>query len=128
MASPASAQQGPPQATLNWTAPAVPTTSALSYVLERATAATGPWNTLTTIAAVPPATAPVTTYIDTAVTRGTTYWWRVSSSCPASGAGCGTTQNPMNGNSTPSASASGTIPNATTNPPSPSNLTITLGP
>ena len=55
----AHAQQGPPEARLNWNAPTVPTTSALSYVVERATASTGPWNVLTTISAVPPATVSV---------------------------------------------------------------------
>src|SRR4051812_27959133 len=101
----ARAQQGPPSASLGWTGVTVPTQSALSYKVQRATAQAGPFTTLQTLNAL--------TFVDLTVTRGTTYFWRILSSCPTTGAGCGTTANPVNGDSAPSNTITATIPNST---------------
>lgn len=115
----AHAQQGPPQATLTWTGPSVPTPAALFYKVQRATVAAGPF---TQIAAPTAAT-----YVDTAVVRGQAYFYRVFSACPVTGAGCGTAASPINGDSSLFAASNGTIPNATTTPVAPTNLTIDFG-
>ena len=105
-------------ATLTWTAPTVPTPAALTYKVERANTQNGTYTQVGTPAA--------TTLVDTNVTRGSTYWYRVYSSCPATGAGCGTTTNPIRGDSaTALGPLSGTIPNAPIDPPPPTSLTIT---
>lgn len=119
LALPVRAQQGPPQATLTWTGPSVPTPAALFYKVQRATVAAGPF----TQVAAPTAA----TYVDTAVVRGQTYFYRVFSACPATGAGCGTAASPINGDSSAFLAGNGTIPNATTLPPVPTNLTIDFG-
>jgi hypothetical protein len=116
-ASPVRAQQGPPSATLTWNSVTVPTPAALTYKVQRATVQTGPFSTVATVS--------VLTATDTLVTRGTTYFYQLLSSCPTTGAGCGTTTSPINGDSGPSNVVSATIPNATTAPPIPTNLTIT---
>lgn len=112
------AQQGTPQAVLTWAAPTVPTPAQLSYRVERSTTQNG------TYASV--ATPTTTNYTDTAVTRGQTYFYHVFSVCPATGNGCGTAAAPMNGSSTTFLAGSGTIPNASTVPPAPTNLSITV--
>jgi hypothetical protein len=111
------AQQGPPSVTMSWGAVTVPTPASLSYVVQRATAQAGPFTTVTTVAST------VLKYTDLAVTRGTTYFYQLLSSCPAIGTGCGTTTSPINGNSVPSNVISAAIPSATTLPPTP---TLTL--
>lgn len=113
------AQQGPPQVTMTWTGPSVPTPAALFYKVQRATIAAGPF---TQIAAPTAAT-----YVDTAVVRGQAYFYRIFSACPATGAGCGTAASPINGDSVLFLAGNGTIPNATTLPPAPTNLIIDFG-
>lgn len=110
------AQQGPPSATLTWTSVTVPTPSALTYKVMRATAQAGPYAQI--------ANPSVPTYVDTSVVRGTTYWYAVVSSCPVAGNGCGTTATPMNGDSAASTAVSAAIPATSSKPPVPLNLTI----
>lgn len=115
-ALPSHAQQGPPSVTMLWGAISVPTPAAVTYKVQRADSQTGPFTQVGT-----PVSA--LTFIDTTVIRGNTYFWRVLSSCPATGAGCGTTVAPINGDSIPSNVITATIPSATTLPPTP---TLTL--
>lgn len=118
LAAPAAhAQQGAPSAALAWTGVTVPTQSALQYKVQRGNALAGPFVTIGTVT--------TTTYTDLTVVRGNTYFYQVLSSCPTSGAGCGTTANPVNGDSGPSNVVQAAIPNTATNPPTPTNLTIT---
>lgn len=117
LALPAHAQQGAPSVGLSWTGVTVPTQTALQYKVQRGNALAGPFLTIGTVTTV--------TYTDLTVQRGNTYFYQVLSSCPTSGAGCGTTANPMNGDSGASNVASAAVPNAATNPPTPTNLTIT---
>ena len=106
-------------ATITLTPPTVPTPANLTFKLQRATASAGPF----TQVGNPFSGSTVT---DTTVTAGTTYWWRIVSSCPATGAGCGTTASPMVGDSVPSASVTGTVPNDSVAPPPATGLTLTL--
>lgn len=108
-------------ATVNLTPPSVPTPANLTFKLQRATASAGPF----TQVGNPFAGSPL---VDTTVVAGTTYWYRVVSSCPATGAGCGTATSPINGDSVPSVSLTGTIPNDSVAPPPPpaAGLTLTL--
>lgn len=116
-AAPSHAQQGPPSVSMSWGAISVPTPATVTYKVQRADVQTGPYtqlgNPITTI-----------TFTDTTVQRGNTYFYRILSSCPTTGAGCGTTAAPLNGDSVPSNVASAAIPAATQNPPAPT-LTIT---
>lgn len=118
LASPAHAQQAH-SATITLTAPTVATPANLTFKLQRATASTGPF----TQVGNPFTGSPL---VDTTVVAGTTYWWRVLSSCPATGAGCGTVTSPLNGDSVPSATVTGTIPNDSQAPPPATNLTLSL--
>jgi cellulose 1,4-beta-cellobiosidase len=116
-ALPAMAQQGPPSITVGWGAVSVPTPGALTYKVQRATAQAGPFTQLgNAISAV--------SFTDTTVVRGSTYFYRIFSSCPATGAGCGTAATPLNGDSGPSNIVSGTVPATSQTPPTPT-LTIT---
>jgi hypothetical protein len=117
LSSAAHAQQGAPSVALSWTGVTVPTQTALQYKVQRGNAQAGPFVTIGTVTAV--------NYTDLTVARGNTYFYQVLSSCPTSGAGCGTTQNPMNGDSGPSNVASAAVPNSSTSPGTPANLTIT---
>jgi hypothetical protein len=116
IAMPATAQQGAPSSALSWNSVTVPTQSALQYKVQRATVLAGPYTTIGTVA--------VMNYTDLTVTRGTVYFWRVLSSCPTTGAGCGTTASPLNGDSAPSSTVTAQIPNVTQTPPVPTNLTL----
>jgi hypothetical protein len=116
-ATPSHAQQGPPSVTLSWGAVTVPTPGALTYKVQRADAQAGPYTQLgTPVAAV--------TFTDTTVVRGNTYFYQLLSSCPLTGAGCGTIAVPLNGDSGPSNVVSAAVPATTKNPPTPT-LTIT---
>lgn len=108
-------------ATITLAPPTVPTPANLTFKLQRGTSSAGPF----TQVGNPFSGSSVT---DTTVVAGTTYWWRLLSSCPATGAGCGTTVSPMNGDSVPSGTVTGTVPNDSTAPPPPAatGLTLTL--
>lgn len=118
LASPVHAQQGAPSATLNWDDVTVPTPAALTYKVQRGTAQAGPFTQVGNPSA--------STFVDTTVVRGTLYFYRVISSCPATGAGCGTAAAPVNNDSAPSNVVSAMIPAATVTPGPPQNLTITV--
>lgn len=106
-------------ATIGLVPPSVPTPANLTFKLQRATSSAGPFTQVGN-----PFTGNSVT--DTAVVAGTTYWWRLVSSCPATGAGCGTVVSPMNGDSAPSLTTTGTVPNDSTAPPPATGLTLTL--
>ena len=67
--------KGKPKVTLTWTDNSLNETA---FTVQRATAATGPWTTVTTVpSATGPGTGTTVTYNDTTVARGTTYYYRV---------------------------------------------------
>lgn len=109
-------QQGPPAVNLSWDNVSVPTPAALTFKVERAGAAAGPFVQISNPAG--------TTYSDTTVTRGQTYFYRVRSSCPTTGNGCGTAAQPFNGDSGPSNVVTAVVPGSSQPPPVPTNLTI----
>jgi fibronectin type 3 domain-containing protein len=88
------------QAVLNWVAPTIGD-PATSYNILRAAAQAGPFVSI--------GTSTTTSYTDTSVIAGTTYWYEVESVNSA-------------GDSVPTAAVSATIPLAV--PQAPSNLTV----
>ena len=106
-------------ATITLVPPTVPTPANLTFKLQRATSSTGPFTQVGSAFSG-------NTVTDSTVSAGTTYWWQLVSSCPATGAGCGTTTSPMNGDSVPSVAVTGTVPNNTVAPPPATGLTLTL--
>jgi len=105
-----------PQVTVSWSGAVVPTPSALTYKVERAMAQAGPFTQIGQPAASP--------LLDTNVTRGTTYFYRVRSSCPATAQGCGTNAQGqvVSGDSAFSTTVSATPPILVTTPGVPTNV------
>lgn len=91
--------------TLVWIADA---TTGVVYDVSRATSATGPFVALAGAQALS-----ALTYVDTAVTGGTTYYYELIADCSAAGASCPAG---MSGISTPAGPVNATIP---TTPPQP---------
>jgi hypothetical protein len=126
-ALPAMAQQGPPSVTVGWSAVSVPTPAALTYKVQRADTPAGPW--VQVGGAVSGLTFTDTTVVRSPVgTTGNSYTYRLLSSCPATGNGCGTLGAPLNGDSAPSATVTAVVPSTAplpSQPPPTPTLTIT---
>ena len=105
-----------PQVTVSCGAVTVPTPAALTYKVERATAQAGPFTQVSQPASIQ--------FMDTNVTRGTTYFYRVRSSCPATAQGCGTNAQGqvVSGDSAFSTTVSATPPILVTTPGVPTNV------
>lgn len=70
-----SIQDKPGRATLSWTAPSNGGSAITDYLIERAPDVSGSPGTYTTVT---DGTSTATTYTDTGLTNGSTYWYRVS--------------------------------------------------
>lgn len=121
------------QVLLSWNAP-TGLTVAPTYNVYRCTGAASacpsPSGFPTTLGSFtdigPGVTLPTTSspYADSSVAASTTYTYQVTTVCPATGAGCGTTAAPINGESGPSGQAIAQIPANSVTPGAPTGLTI----